>query len=100
MTTVAKSDLQKDLSQYLDRVSGGEEVIVMDSGKPVARIVPIATAQRVEAHIAEMVRNGQARPPLESITQEWMDSFLSRPKIEDPDGFILKALLEDRESGR
>ena len=99
MTTVAKSDLQKDLGQYLERVSTGEEMVVTDSGKPVARLVPVTSPQKVEAHLAEMVRSGQARPPLEPITQEWMDSFLRRPRIEDPDGFILKTLLEERESG-
>jgi prevent-host-death family protein len=95
MTTVAKSDLQKDLSEYLERVRAGEELVVTDSGTAVARLVPLAPAQRHDARIQEMIRAGLIRPPLKPMTKELLDS---RPIVKDPDGAALKALLEERET--
>jgi prevent-host-death family protein len=96
MTTVAKSDLQRDLGEYLDRVRAGEEVVVTDAGTPVARLVPLAPTHGHQARIQEMIQAGQIRPPLKPLTKEFLDSL---PVIKDPDGAALKALLEERETG-
>ena len=52
-------DLKNNLSRYLDRVRGGEDVIVTDRGKPVARLSAIdASTDR----LAELVAAGIVRP--------------------------------------
>jgi prevent-host-death family protein len=46
------------LSELLDRVESGEELIIARHGRPVARLVPVADAQQQRA--AEAVRRLRA----------------------------------------
>ena len=39
------SELQAHLHEYLDRVKAGEEVTVIENGRPLARLVPAAQTQ-------------------------------------------------------
>lgn len=57
---VGVRDLKNNLSRYLDRVQGGEEVIVTDRGKPVARLSPL---DYETDRLAELVASGVVRPP-------------------------------------
>jgi prevent-host-death family protein len=99
MTTITSSDLEKSLGEYLERVRAGEEVVVTDSGEPVARLVPVTRATGFKARYEELVRAGRIRPPLEPPTREWVKEFLRQPRVKDPDGSVMKALLDERESG-
>ncbi len=53
-------DLKNNLSRYLDRVQDGEEVIVTDRGKPVARLLALDHATN---RLAELIAAGAVRPP-------------------------------------
>ena len=50
---VGVRDLKNNLSRYLTRVGAGDEVIVTDRGRPVARIIPIGTERTLDRLIAE-----------------------------------------------
>jgi prevent-host-death family protein len=39
-------DAKAKLSEILDRVSGGEEIVITRHGKPVARVVPVISSGR------------------------------------------------------
>ena len=59
-TEVGVRDLRNNLSRYLAQVREGDEVIVTDHGRPVARLLPIdAPTDR----LAELVARGLVRPP-------------------------------------
>lgn len=61
VTEVGVRDLKNNLSRYLDRVRGGEQVVITDRGRPVARLSAIdADVDR----LAELVAAGIVRPPL------------------------------------
>ena len=53
--------LRDNLSRYITRVREGEEVIVTDHGKPVARIAPLDRPDLLERLVAE----GVVTPPLD-----------------------------------
>jgi prevent-host-death family protein len=53
MITVGAFEAKTHLSALLERVGGGEEVLITRHGKPIARLVPAATADR--AHIDEAI---------------------------------------------
>jgi prevent-host-death family protein len=53
-------ELKNHLSHYLDRVRAGEEVVVTDRGRPVARLSSIAPA---EERLANLVAAGVVRAP-------------------------------------
>ena len=41
MTTINVHEAKTHLSRILDRVAGGEEIVIAKAGKPVARLVPM-----------------------------------------------------------
>lgn len=88
--------LKARLSEYLDAVKAGEEVIVTDRGKPVARLVPVSGTDRVEARMAELVRTGRVRPPGEPLRKD----FWKLPRPKDPEGKVREALIEERLESR
>ena len=53
--------LRDNLSRYISRVQEGEEVVVTDHGKAVARIVPLDRPGLLERLVAE----GVVTPPLD-----------------------------------
>ncbi len=95
MRTTGIADLKASLSETLARVKAGEEVLVTEHGRPIARIVPLSSAAP-EAATDELVRAGILRAPERRIDAEFWQ--LSRPA--DPDGLALRALLEERRDGR
>ena len=54
-------DLKNGLSRYIDRVRAGEEVIVTDRGRPVARLSPLDAG---DARLADLVASGVVRAPV------------------------------------
>jgi len=98
MTSASVSVLKARLSEYLARVKRGEQVVVTERGRQVARLVPAAlVAADSDAETAELVRLGIARPGRKGGVR--LD-FLKRPRPKDPGDSVLKALLEERAQGR
>jgi prevent-host-death family protein len=97
MRTTGVTELKSSLSEMLARVKSGEEILVTEHGRPIARIVPLE-AYDPEAGIDELIRSGLVKPPKGKLDVE---AFLARLCGEevDPEGLSLKALLEERRSG-
>jgi prevent-host-death family protein len=53
MTEVGVRELRNNLSRYLAQVRGGDEVVVTDHGRAVARILPIGGQRVLDRLIAE-----------------------------------------------
>jgi prevent-host-death family protein len=69
---VGVRDLKNNLSRYLDRVQEGEEVIVTDRGKPVARLSSLdhstdRLAELIAAGVVRPARRAVRRPPARRI---------------------------------
>lgn len=62
MKTVQVSELEANLSAHLKLVSGGEEVLVCDQDRPIARIVPLDTSEYSE-RTQRLIAKGVLRPP-------------------------------------
>ncbi len=52
---VAVTNLRANLSEWLDRARGGEEILVTERGVPVARLIGIAATSTLERLTAEGV---------------------------------------------
>jgi prevent-host-death family protein len=63
MRTVKISDLKARLSAHLRFVRDGEELLVCDRNKPVARIVPCSTEDEPERE-RRLIARGILTPPL------------------------------------
>jgi prevent-host-death family protein len=60
-TTVGVRDLKNSLSRWLRLVRGGEIVVVLDRGRPVAVLSPAAAGGRARSaaeHLASLARRG------------------------------------------
>jgi prevent-host-death family protein len=96
MKTAAVSELKARLSEYLNRVKAGEEVLITDRGDPVARLLPISRARAGRGTMKSMEKKGLIRMGSGKLPKD----FWKIPKPEDPKGLVLQALLEEREAGR
>jgi prevent-host-death family protein len=59
---VGVRELRNNLSRYLDRVRGGEEVVVTDRCQAIARVLPLGTERVLDRLIAEGVVTPAQRP--------------------------------------
>ena len=62
MIQVGVRELRNNLSRYLDRVRAGEEVVVTDRGRAVARVLPVGAERVLERLIAEGVVTPASQP--------------------------------------
>jgi len=95
MKTTTVSKLKASLSEYLRSVKAGEEVLVTERGRPVAKLSPVAGSDVLADHLIEMEKHGLLKVGSGKLPKEFWR--LRRPK--DPKGLILKAVLREREEG-
>jgi prevent-host-death family protein len=93
MKTAAVSTLKAKLSEYLASVKRGEEVIVTERGRPIARLGPIADGVTEDERTARLVARGALRPGKPGI-RELIASL--RP-IHVSEGVVQRVFDEERE---
>jgi prevent-host-death family protein len=96
MKSASISELKARLSDYLNQVKSGTEVLVTDRGKPVARIIPVTGSKRPRSSLDKMEKQGLVKLGSGKLPRDFWT--MARPK--DPQGLVLKALLEERKAGR
>ena len=96
MTTVSISELKARLSAFLDIVRDGDEVLVTDRGRPIARLMPIRHADQEEGRREMLLRSGRLRGPATALAGD----FFSRARPADAHGHSLASLLDERADGR
>jgi prevent-host-death family protein len=75
MRTVNIADLKNNLSAHLERVRAGEELLVKDRNRPIARLVPLASGEDLDSEEMELAAAGLVRLPTTSLP----DSFWKMP---------------------
>jgi len=96
MKVAAVSKLKAYLSEYLNQVKAGNEVLITDRGQPVARLVPISRTKAAKDSLTRMEKQGLIRLGSGRLPKD----FWTMPRSEDPDGLVLKALLDERGEGK
>ena len=94
MRTVNISDLKAQLSAHIQFVRDGEEVLVCDRNKPVARLVPCLLEDRSEQE-QRLVARGVLTPPLRKrpVSTSWPE-----PPGDVSDKVMEQVWREERES--
>ena len=95
MHTAGVTELKASLSESLARVKAGEEVLVTEHGRPIAKIVPLSAASP-EASTDELVRAGVLRAPERRMDEE----FWRLPRPADPQALTRAVLREERQGDR
>jgi len=92
-TSVGIRDAKIHLSRYLKLVQKGEEVVITDHGRPVGKIVPLASRDlTLQDRIARLVEQGV----LESFAGERMTRL--PPPLPVPNNAAQRLLQEDRDA--
>ena len=95
MKTTTVSKLKASLSEYLRQVKAGEEVLVTERGRPIAKLSPAITSQALSQNMIEMEKQGLIKVGSGKLPK----TFWNLPRPKDPRGLTLKTVLEERESG-
>jgi prevent-host-death family protein len=96
MKRVSVSELKSSLSAYLAAVRKGEEVLVTDRGRPVARLVSAGESETASDRAKRLAREGVVQP----ASGRFARVLLQPSPAEDREGRVLAALLEERRAGR
>ena len=98
MKVVSITEAKNRLSALLDRVASGEDVVIVDRGRPVARIGAIArNYPDPEGRADRLERAGVLVPPRGGS----LAVILSEPPVKTTSGAsVLEALLNERAEGR
>ena len=96
MKRASVSELKASLSAYLVGVKNGEEILVTERGRPIARLVPAPGAEPASDRKNRLIRSGVLRAGSRRLPPD-----LCKPSpVRDPKGNFLRNLLEERRSGR
>jgi prevent-host-death family protein len=91
MIAAGIKDLKNRLSHYLALVKHGEEVVVTERGKAVARIVQEANLDEpIRAALGPLVVRGTVRLPTRPVDRQ------IRPLVKLPGKPVAEVVLEDR----
>ena len=73
-------ELKNNLSRYLERVRAGDELVVTDHGRPVARLTPIDAGTD---RLAELVAAGVVQPPKDTTRHRPVRRVRSKTTVSD-----------------
>lgn len=91
MITAGIKEVKNKLSRYLARVKMGEEVLITQRGKPVARIVKENEGNRsIRAALGPLIQKGLIALPSQGINRE------SLSPIKAPGKLVSEMVIEDR----
>ena len=97
MKTAAISALKASLSEYLAGVKAGEEIIVTDRGKPIAKLMPL---QPGKTEMPDELRSLERAGIVRIGTGKIPDFFWDEPRVKDKQSIARMALFQEREEGR
>jgi prevent-host-death family protein len=100
MKTVSISEAKNRLSALIDGLKGGSGVLIVDRGRPVARLEPVANSghEGDDGRLARLIRNGIVRSGRRKpLPKSFFTDGLPRLK---GGASVLEALLEERRESR
>jgi prevent-host-death family protein len=98
MKKASITDAKNNFSALIDRVKGGSPVLIVDRGRPVARLEPVTGLRADEdSRLARLVRDGIVRPAQRVLPKAL---FTTKPLRAKPGASCVRALLEERRAGR
>jgi prevent-host-death family protein len=98
MKKASITEAKNNLSALIDSVKSGSPVVIVDRGRPVARLEPVgATAAEADSRLARLVREGIVRPARSPIPTDLLTGTPPRAKRAASG---VRALVDERRDGR
>lgn len=97
MGTTTITEAKNRLSALIDRVQSGESIVILERGRPVARLEPVAryadaTGRLARLERAGIIKIGAAAPPIELLRQPGPELAHGASAV--------AAVIDERRSGR
>ena len=98
MKKASITDAKNNLSALIDGVKGGSPVLIVDRGRPVARLEPVDELPPDEhGRLARLVRSGIVRPARTAMPKAL---FSTKPPRAKKGASSVRALIDERRNGR
>jgi prevent-host-death family protein len=99
MKKISITEAKNNLRALIEGLKGGSPVLIVDRGRPVARLEPVTSGgePRRDGRLARLIRDGTVRPGRARLSPALFSARLPRTK----DGSsAVSALIEERREGR
>jgi prevent-host-death family protein len=98
MKKASISEAKNNFSALIDGVKGGSPVLIVDRGRPVARLEPVGgISGSDESRLLRLIRDGVVRPARGVVPKALL---ATRPPRSKREASGVRVLLEDRRQGR
>ncbi len=97
MKKASLTETKNRLSALIDEVKAGETILVLDRGRPVARIEPVVAGREAVGRLERLERKGLVRRARQKLPAELL---AKRPPSTNPGASALSELLAERRVGR
>lgn len=98
MKTATLTDTKNNLSAFVDQVQHGETILILDRGRPVARLEAVrGEDDDPEGRLARLERQGLLRRASAPVSR---DVVTTQPPRPSKGASALEALLAERREGR
>ena len=91
------TEAKNNLSALIDSVQGGSPVLIVDRGRPVARLEPVGDLPAGDDRLARLVREGTVRPASAPVSRTM---FTTKPPRPRGNASGVRILLDDRRDSR
>ena len=95
MRTVNIAELKNNLSAYLERARAGEELLVKDRNRPIARHVPFVSGEGLDVEEVELADAGLIRLPISKLPDSFWTMPAPRVSFEDAVSSVISERDED-----
>jgi prevent-host-death family protein len=98
MKKASITEAKNNLSALIDSVKGGAPVLIVDRGRPVARLEPVSgIGSGEDSRLARLVRDGVVRPARGVVPK---GLFAGKPARARKGASGVRALLDERRDSR
>jgi prevent-host-death family protein len=97
MKRASITEAKNTLSALIDGVRKGTSVLIVDRGRPVARLEPVGTLASDDGRMGQLVRDGIVRPARTGFPKALLAEMPPRPR---PGTSAVRALVDERRTGR
>jgi prevent-host-death family protein len=98
MKRASITEAKNNLSALIDRVKAGSSVLIVDRGRPVARLEPVNQVESDDDHrLARLTRDGVVRPGRTPLSKTIVSG---RPARSRKGVSAVGALVDERRTGR
>jgi prevent-host-death family protein len=95
MKKASITEAKNQLSALIAGLKGGSPVLIVDRGRPVARLEPVTSRPDPDGRLSRLIRDGIVRPPPATPARA---PFTGQPP--KAGASAVEALLDERREGR